>query len=373
MRKAFKSFLVVSLLIAFLSCSTDPYIAGQMQNENDIKEALNSKSISEIEIEAKEYNFDDNLYISRDVKVYAENGSATLNFPEGKGIVVEESVGNGDVALNNLNIVGSLTVNGGGSNSIHLNNTTVSEVIMDKKLDSSDSSVEVPRLVLQGESKVTKLTVNQNAIIDVEKENSVIEKSELKAEVVVVGNDSEVLGEVTKDESVEIKKGVASIGTEYYESFADALANLSDGDTLALHSDVVYSDVSETASATSYKISVPCVIEGNGYSLLNSVAFSSEDKNNRMLDICDVNDGSVVINNLNIVSTTYCPYFRGLNIYNTENVNVILNNVRIDLPHYYALNIPASNKSLGIEMDSCSLRGVVCNKQLCKLPYIESQ
>ena len=69
-----------------------------------------------------------------------------------------ESVGNGDVTLDNVNVTGTTEIQGGGPNSIHAVDSVLATVIVDK----ADGSI---RLVLEGGSDVQQIEIRSGAIV----------------------------------------------------------------------------------------------------------------------------------------------------------------------------------------------------------------
>ncbi|MFF2912181.1 S-layer homology domain-containing protein [Paenibacillus sp. NPDC057934] len=75
-------------------------------------------------------------------------------------LIIGKGVGAGDVYLNNIKVKGEVFIYGGGENSIHLKDSVLIKIIVDKK----ESSV---RLVAEGNSTVQEITMNTGAILDV--------------------------------------------------------------------------------------------------------------------------------------------------------------------------------------------------------------
>lgn len=74
-------------------------------------------------------------------------------------LIISDGVAEGDATLNNVIVKGTTTINGGGINSIHLNNSTLETVIVNKPLGSV-------RIVAEGSSKITTTTVQSSAILE---------------------------------------------------------------------------------------------------------------------------------------------------------------------------------------------------------------
>ncbi|MDU2243383.1 MAG: S-layer homology domain-containing protein [Paenibacillus sp.] len=77
-------------------------------------------------------------------------------------LVIGEGVGEGDVNLDHVTVHGTVKVYGGGENSIHLNNSVLLNVIVNK----NDGTV---RLVAQGSTSIQEVTVKTGANLEAEK------------------------------------------------------------------------------------------------------------------------------------------------------------------------------------------------------------
>jgi hypothetical protein len=74
-------------------------------------------------------------------------------------LTLGEGIGEGDVMLNNVTVTGKTRINGGGTNSIHLMNTVMVQVVVDKKSGSV-------RIVASGSTEVQEMLVHSGAIIE---------------------------------------------------------------------------------------------------------------------------------------------------------------------------------------------------------------
>ncbi|MFC7679244.1 S-layer homology domain-containing protein [Paenibacillus sp. GCM10028914] len=74
-------------------------------------------------------------------------------------LVIGEGVGEGDVTLNGVTVKGRTTVKGGGKNSIHVVDSVLVTVIVNKK----DGSI---RIVTEGSSSVSQITLQSGAILE---------------------------------------------------------------------------------------------------------------------------------------------------------------------------------------------------------------
>ncbi len=74
-------------------------------------------------------------------------------------LLLAEGIGEGDVTLDHVTVKGTTTIEGGGKNSIHIADSVLLTVIVNKK----DGSV---RLVAEGNSTVTQVTLQSGAILE---------------------------------------------------------------------------------------------------------------------------------------------------------------------------------------------------------------
>lgn len=155
-----------------------------------------------------------------------------------------------------------------------------------------------------------------------------------------------------------VNNSMARIGYAYYSTLRDAIDNLKPGDTLTMLKDFEYSDSSEMVAEKALAISIPCTIDGNGKSIFCSLDNKSLPDDLRLLSILDLNEGNLTIKNLTLKSDSYGQWFRGLNIARSSSSSIVLDNVDIYLPHYYALNLTSNNHDLMIElMNGCEISG----------------
>ncbi|WP_245247294.1 MULTISPECIES: S-layer homology domain-containing protein [unclassified Paenibacillus] len=96
--------------------------------------------------------------IQGNVVISAESVTLRNTVIEGN-LLIAESVGDGDVFLKNVTVKGSTTVNGGGSNSIHFEDSVLLTVIVNK----ADGSV---RIVAEGSTSVRQITVESSALLE---------------------------------------------------------------------------------------------------------------------------------------------------------------------------------------------------------------
>lgn len=74
-------------------------------------------------------------------------------------LLLASSIQEGDVYLSNITVKGTTTINGGGSNSVHITNSVLNRVLIDKK----DGTI---RVVLEGTTNVQEATVQTQTILE---------------------------------------------------------------------------------------------------------------------------------------------------------------------------------------------------------------
>lgn len=75
-------------------------------------------------------------------------------------LLLAEGIGNGDAFLENVKVTGKVTVQGGGENSIHFDNSVLVDIIIDKK-----SGTGTVRIVSEGTTTIALVSVNSPAIL----------------------------------------------------------------------------------------------------------------------------------------------------------------------------------------------------------------
>jgi len=113
----------------------------------------------------------DNVLVNAKNKVISKAGSELNDYVVEGDLIIAKTVGEGDVHLNNVEVKGSLYVNGGGANSLYFNNLKVAKILVDKdkvRLVLGDGTV-VGEILANSESKlenkggtVTKVTINSD-------------------------------------------------------------------------------------------------------------------------------------------------------------------------------------------------------------------
>ncbi|TXK66922.1 S-layer homology domain-containing protein, partial [Paenibacillus sp. N3.4] len=75
-------------------------------------------------------------------------------------LLLGEGIGNGDAFLENVKVTGKVTVQGGGENSIHFNNSVLVDIIIDKKAGTG-----IVRIVSEGTTTVALVSIKSPAIL----------------------------------------------------------------------------------------------------------------------------------------------------------------------------------------------------------------
>lgn len=89
---------------------------------------------------------------------------ATINGITNASVTASPSLGNGSLKIASSSL-SSLTINGGGIHSIELSDVTVTDVTIDKQL--SDATDQYVRFCVDAATKITKLALQSNTLIDV--------------------------------------------------------------------------------------------------------------------------------------------------------------------------------------------------------------
>lgn len=149
-----KKFLFIALTAALLaSCQNNPSDSDNNQNTPPQNQTVTLQSRLQsaepgttIDLESEKLSVTDNGSYTIDKALTIKNGdlkkatftvkATGVKFEEMKNISninVAEEVGNGDFSVINCNEIDEINVNGGGANSIHIENTTVLKLIVQKK------------------------------------------------------------------------------------------------------------------------------------------------------------------------------------------------------------------------------------------------
>ena len=202
-----KKFLFIALTAALLaSCQNNPSDSDNNQNTPPQNQTVTLQSRLQsaepgttIDLESEKLSVTDNGSYTIDKALTIKNGdlkkatftvkATGVKFEEMKNISninVAEEVGNGDFSVINCNEIDEINVNGGGANSIHIENTTVLRLIVQKKdvriaLKNNDT-ISVKNTLIFADCKLDAETGSsfENVII-----NPGVTKLELAGNVVI--------------------------------------------------------------------------------------------------------------------------------------------------------------------------------------------
>lgn len=156
-------------------------------------------------------------------------------------ITVDEKVGSGDFTIKGCHEVGNLWVNGGGSNSIHIGNSIISRLILNKPLvrialeASSEGNVKIQHAIIGQECKIESENGNSLENVIVANENAKVTLAGTMKITNLVSKKSE---NVEKEGSIAISNENASLAdteideTVIEETIEKANENLSDSTSL---------------------------------------------------------------------------------------------------------------------------------------------
>lgn len=163
-------------------------------------------------------------------------------------VTITDAVADGEVTLSNITIKGDLTIKGGGSSSIKLDNCTIEgKVIMAKETG------EVPRLELTN-TPVTTVEVQKPAIIEAVDSASTVTKIEATADIEIKGENTKVdtlAVPETAESSVAVTVTAGSVATVE----AKAETSVSGGNNLV--NTIIATAAVTTNSATVQKVEIP--------------------------------------------------------------------------------------------------------------------
>lgn len=167
---------------------------------------------------AETFTIDKSCTITGDAVVFDMKGATFIIKTSGvqlislkniKEIIIDEKVGNGDFSLDNSE-ASTITVNGGGKDSIHISGSSVSDLNIYK---------EFVRVAFSSLSNITNTFVYNNAILDSNNSNSVIKNVVTKKDVSTLNLKGEIniknmvtysTGTVVKIESDNVKIDTAT-------------------------------------------------------------------------------------------------------------------------------------------------------------------
>lgn len=106
-------------------------------------------------------------------------------------LLLAKSIGEGDILLEQVEVKGEVVIHGGGAHSVHLNNSSLATVTVDKQ----DGEI---RLALEGNTTIERLIIRSIAAIETATD-TIIRKAELHAVVKVTGQGRIELAEISAE------------------------------------------------------------------------------------------------------------------------------------------------------------------------------
>lgn len=182
MKKVLFTLLIASMLLVIIGCP--------LNLKEDTIDSLVNSTDGELDLSKEENIFDFSGNVSKAVTITGGTSvfdmkNATLTIKAdgvvlknliNLNVIVDESVGDGDFTLDGCTL-SSLTVNGGGENSIHISNCTVNDVVLSKK------SV---RVVISDNSKLTTVSINADVTLESTDTDSVFSAVTVKQDKISV-------------------------------------------------------------------------------------------------------------------------------------------------------------------------------------------
>src|SRR5574344_1383064 len=186
--KKFMPFIAAALFAASLFVSCANQSSDDSATNPSLASVLNSSSSSTVDLEGKSYTENVVLDKALTVKNATITGTVTVNVAgvtlenvSATKVIAGTGIGSGDFTLTNCSAIGSLEVNGGGSNSIHLNSCNIVLITVSKEnvrivptgsmvigsmavsadnvmLDTSSSDVTVTTLTISADVKTILIT-----------------------------------------------------------------------------------------------------------------------------------------------------------------------------------------------------------------------
>ncbi|QSX05263.1 S-layer homology domain-containing protein [Sedimentibacter sp. zth1] len=152
----------------------------------------------------------DNVVFSKNIIINGDNQTVKDNIIEGN-VIVTQSLKEGNAYLENIEVKGSIIVNGGGTDSIHLKNTLANNIIVNKPTKV--------RVSLEENSNVKSVNINGNCKLEADKdstvdkvivnsENTVVLSGKIRNIYVEKGSKLELIGaqveSITVDDQLDI-------------------------------------------------------------------------------------------------------------------------------------------------------------------------
>lgn len=77
----------------------------------------------------------------------------------------------------------------------------------------------------------------------------------------------------------------------------------------------------------------------------------------RLVNICNITDGEVVLCDVAIKSSQYSSFFMGLQIFDNKNTSIVLDGVTVSVPHYYAVSFGTGNDESNVKLINSNIVG----------------
>ena len=100
--------------------------------------------------------------LKEEIVVTGQDGSKVGN------LIIKESVGNGNVTLDSIEVTGETTIEGGGSNTVKIRNCKLNTIMAKKKINVTGTQIQPLRIKFEGNTTCAKIQASEgNLIIDV--------------------------------------------------------------------------------------------------------------------------------------------------------------------------------------------------------------
>lgn len=106
--------------------------------------------------------------------VISEGQVSLKNITVAKNLYITPGVGEEEIHIKDSNIKGTLFIQGGGSNSVYIENTNINQLIMDKEGQNK------VRVVLKGSTQIAKLEMKREGILEKEESVQIAQQSDIK-------------------------------------------------------------------------------------------------------------------------------------------------------------------------------------------------
>ena len=159
-----KSYIIASIITICIALISVVFIRNSLKNDSNEKKDFNETVVKD-DLSTKNYVIDKAGVYTDNIEYETINITADgviLENMSAKKIVIEASVGEGDVTLRNINVE-ELLVYGGGENSIHIENSSVGSLLSAKE----ESKV---RIVINSNTSVNEITLKNPSVLETEGE-----------------------------------------------------------------------------------------------------------------------------------------------------------------------------------------------------------